>query len=405
MTEACIAVCFSGCVFAAGYPFILYPAMLLAFARLCSRPRPPALDRHTPSVTIVVPVHNGEAFIGDKLANLLALDYPADNLQILVASDGSTDATNDIVRQIASPQVRLLALPSHDGKNVALNQAVATCTSELVVVTDVDALLARDALRRLARWFAEPAVGGVVGRKLLHMNGNAMDRSQATYNRYQELIKGAESRLYSTAMNEGKLHALRRRLYKPIPVGCMDDLHNLLSVVSQGYRFHFDPSAQASISIPSADATNEIERRRRIVNGSLKALLQFPGLLNPFAHPRYSWMLWSQKVSRRTAPFFMLAAIATAGGWALHSRAGAWVFGGCSVLPVLALLVHARVVPGLGRGGRIAKLFAVPYYFCLGNFGTMLGVCDLVMGRRNADRWIPRKRREPWPQGKVRASR
>lgn len=393
MNESHILAALAVFATASAYPFILYPVILLFVTRLTGCRRPTGTEVFTPSVSVVVPVHNGADFIGAKLENLLGLDYPSNRLDILVASDGSTDQTNEIVNAFASSQVRLLALEDHDGKNVALNKAITACTSEIIVVTDVDALLSPNALRMLVRWFADATVGGVVGRKALHTTGSGMDSSQQAYNGYQEWIKNWESRLYSTAMNEGKLHALRRDLYTPIPVGCMDDLHNLLSVVSQGSRFYFDSSALAHISIPSSDPRNEIERRRRIVNGSLRAIFQFPDLLNPLRHPRYSFLLWSQKISRRLAPFSMVGVAVTAGVWGTVSSVGLWFFACCLVLPLLALLVHARILPGRGKGrGLMSRLFAVPYYFVLGNLGTLLGVLDLAMRRRNADRWVPRKR-------------
>jgi len=349
---------------------------------------------------VIIPVHNGAHAIGAKIAACLTLDYPHERLRVVVASDGSTDATVSTARATAAfdHRVEVLEIREHVGKNAALTRAISRCNDDMIVVTDVDAALEPSSVRVAGEWLTNPSIGGVCGRKVIRSEGTGFDESQVGYNAYQEVIKRCESRLHSTAMNEGKLHAMRRELFRPIPIGCMDDLYNLLSVVRGGKRFIYEPQARTHIRAPSCSPGHELERRRRIVNGSLKALWCNRKLLNPLVNPFYAWMLWSQKVFRRLAPLFMLAFLAQS--VLLATRGMSWaalavVQGGVFTV---ALLVHIGALPGKRSRGRFARLLALPYYFCLGNWGTLCGVSDFCTGSHNADRWTTPQRPQVIPQ-------
>ncbi|MFH0910753.1 MAG: glycosyltransferase [Planctomycetota bacterium] len=377
------------------YPFFLYPPILAALARLLpQRHRPPAPDEW-PTVSLVVPVRNGEGLIQEKIRNSLALDYPPERLEILVASDGSADETVSRARALTGERVRLLEYREHEGKNATLNKAVPETSGEILLLSDADARLERDALQRLVSWFRDPTVGGVCGRKVLPSGESGFGESQATYNAYEERLKKGESRLESITTNEGKIHALRRALFQEIPPATADDLFNLLAVVRQGRAFVYEDAARAFIPPGSLDPAHEIKRRKRIVSGSLRALWANRELFHPFRHGRYAWMLLSHKVGRRLAPVFMILAtlsslyLAAVGALPIYRL----FFWGMSALVLAALLVHGRMLPGRARAGSLGKLLAVPYYFCLGNWGTLLGVADFLKGSPSALKWETRKER------------
>ena len=285
--------------------FLFYPMIVLALSRLRARPKPPDSDATSYAVSMVTVVHRAEALMEEKIKNFRALNYPSDRLELVVYEDGLTTSLAALVNRLADERIRLHGSPAHQGKIEGLNAALPLCRGEIVVFSDADALLAPDALLELLRSLADPAVGGVCGRRVIAEREGAMTGAQRTYIGFDETIRDAESRLGSTTSNDGKLYAIRRSLYQNIPPAVTDDLYVCLSVVRQKYRFVFAPRARAYIKLPSRNPRHEIIRRRRIVSTSLRGI--FDGdILNPFKHGVFSLQLFINKVLRRCMPFCLL---------------------------------------------------------------------------------------------------
>lgn len=208
-----LEIVFLGALALVAYTYVLFPLLVVARARLW--PRPPRAADITPSVSVIVAAHDEAAHIADRLANLRALDYPADRLEVVVASDGSTDGTDAIARAAAWPGVRVLALP-RVGKAAALEAAVAAAAGEVLVFTDANTAFAPDAVRALVRPLADPTVGGVAGdqryRKAAALH--AAGTGEAGYWSIDRWLKRLESDAGSTISATGAIYAIRRSLFQ-----------------------------------------------------------------------------------------------------------------------------------------------------------------------------------------------
>ncbi len=366
--------------------FVLYPLSTL-LAALLSRPRRSRLPGSgtpppEPTVSLLVAARNARDLVEAKVRNTLGLAYPAGRLDLVFVSDGSRDDTAARIRPFVGPRVTFVELPEHLGKAAALNEGFARTRGEIVLFSDVDALLAPDAVGRLVRHFADPAVGGVCGRRVIGEPGEELREAQSFYFSLDGALKRAESRLGRITSNDGKIHAIRREAFRPISPGATDDLFTCLSVVRQGFRFLYEPEARAFVRLPSRSADHEISRRRRIVSRSLKGIFLARGVLNPFRYGLFAFGLFVNKVLRRLLPLFLATLLATSAFLApVHPWMRAVLAG------QLALYGLALLHPILRR-----RVSGVCQYFCVGNVGTLLGLVDFLR-RRETVRWEPLKAR------------
>ncbi|HEY5675002.1 MAG TPA: glycosyltransferase [Malonomonas sp.] len=343
-----------------------------------------------PSVSIITVVRNAEALIEAKVANTTSLTFPGEQNEILICSDASTDATLEKVMACKDDRVRIIASEVQQGKNRCLNQAIAASRGKILVFTDADALLQKDTLIRLLRHFADPAVGGVCGQRLITEKNHQLQSGQSDYIRFDSLIKMLESRQGSITSNDGKLFAIRRSLAPEIDPAVTDDFYLCLSVLEQRQKFVFEPEALAYIKLPSRSPEHEVARRRRIVTRSLHGLFLRRRLLNPLSFGDLAIRLLVNKLLRRLLPFFLLLLFFSSLGTAPLHPLFLLMFLAQVGLYLLAFCGHScglRVVRYLPGGERIVSAL---YYFCLGNLGSLLGVLDYLRGKR-VDRWEPRK--------------
>jgi len=354
---------------------LLYPLALL----LLPRRRTPALPSEPeswPAVTMITAARNAAALLPSKRENFLALDYPPERLHWLVVSDGSTDRTRQIIEDDPDPRIRLLELSERRGKAAALNLAVEQAETGLLLFSDADAILEPGAVRKLARHFSDPAVGGVCGQRRTSRGGARLRDAQQSYINLDSRLRMLESAHGRISSNDGKIHMIRRTLFETIPQGVSDDFYTLLAVTARNACFLFEPSAVACINLPARDARHEIRRRRRVVLISWVGLFQQPFLLYPRRFGGFAFGLWINKIGRRLLPFFLLM-LAAGSVWAL-----------CAVPLVLAALFAA------GIAGLLVSRHA--QYILAGLLGTAWGVVDFVIGRRIV-RWEPEKNREETP--------
>lgn len=372
------------------YLYLGYPLLLLVLARLRSRQVAAGMIR--PPVTFVVPAHDEEAVIGEKIDDCLAQDYPAERVEVLVVSDGSTDRTEAITRErvLRDPRVRLLALP-RSGKAGALAAGARAASGEILVLTDANALLAPGSLVRLVEPFADPEVGGVCGRKVYRAGrgADATELGENLYWRWDQWQKGLESRIGSVFAADGTLYAVRRSLFVPLADPAQaDDIAISARVVLQGRRLLFEPGAVAWEE-PPAEGRDELRRKVRVTNHSVRALLYLGRRL--WTSGFYSVELLSHKLLRHLAPFPLLALLLSSLALALRldGAAGA-LFGLCFLLQaaVYGLGVLGFVLRGT-RSGRL-RFLSIPYYFSMVNVAALLGVLSILRGVRPA-RWTPRE--------------
>ncbi|HYY77304.1 MAG TPA: glycosyltransferase [Gaiellaceae bacterium] len=371
---------FWGSVDVLAYAYAGFP--LLVAARALVRKRPIAAGDGLPSVTVVVPAHNEAGIIEEKLANVASVGYPPERLEIIVASDGSDDGTNDLVR--AHPAgARLLPLP-RVGKNAALNEAAAAARGEIVVFTDADAKMAEHALHYLVAPFADPEVGGVAGER---RHGD-VSRPKSLAARTRHSLRELLSRSGSVTSAEGQIYAVRRELVQPAPPNVPDDFWISTRVVAAHSRLVYEPRALTHPFVGVTRVHDPFERKVRMTGPSLRALWLGRELLNPRVYGFYALQLFSHKLLRRLVfvPVVALAVTAIA-----LSRQG-------RVYRLAALAqagLHGAALAGLLlRGTRLGRLKALkaPLAFDLGNAAAAVALAQQLRGRRpRDDMWEPQR--------------
>lgn len=378
-----------------GWTYAGFPALVVLRARL--RPRPHHRADITPSVSVIIAAHDEADEIGSRVDNLLALDYPTDRLEVVIASDGSTDGTPTMAARRGDPRVRVLDLP-RVGKATALNRAVAASTGSILVFSDANTTFARDAVRVLVRSFADEEVGGVAGNQVYRSDDfhvdTALDAASATaagvgersYWDMDRLLKLAESRGGNVISATGAIYALRRELFRPVPDGVTDDFVTSTQVVRQGRRLVFEPDAVAVEPVAGA-GRREYGRKVRIMTRGLRGVAVASELLDPRRSGFYAVQLLTHKVLRRlmVVPLLVVAAV-TPSLWndgpiyRLAAVGQTAVYG----LGIAGLALHDRPA---GRH----PWFALPAFFCLVNIASFHALLNLLTGRR-IDRWQPARR-------------
>lgn len=342
-----------------------------------------------PSISFISVVRNAEDLIVKKIKNSLSLNYPSEDYEIIFFSDGSTDRTEERVKPYVDKKVRLLSSATHEGKNNGMNKAVQYCSGDILIFSDIDAMLGKDTLLKLIKYFADPEVGGVGGKQTIYDDKQDLEKAQRNYKELDTSIKHLESQIGSISSNDGKLYAIRRELFKPIPPAVMDDIYVCLSVVKEGYRFFFEPEAKAFTKAPSRNIKHEILRRRRNISTSLRCVLLMKEMLNPLRYGYFSIRLIINKILRRMLPFFLILILfssITLSSYNYFIKVFLYLQLGFYVL-ALSYWIVLRHIPQLKAINRIPSL---AFYFCLGNYGMLLGVFDFLRGKKII-KWEPLK--------------
>jgi cellulose synthase/poly-beta-1,6-N-acetylglucosamine synthase-like glycosyltransferase len=367
-----------------GYTYLLFPILVLVRGWLW--PKPIKSNDITPTLSMIIAAHNEEQSIGAKLDNILSLDYPADRLEVLIASDGSNDQTEPIVRQYAARGIRLLSLP-RQGKAAALNAAVARSQGEILVFSDANSMYASDALRRLVRPLADPDVGGVAGdqRYRKGRTRGVSEDGERSYWRFDRMLKRFESRAGNVISATGAIYAIRQSLRVPLPEGVTDDFVTSTRVIAQGNRLVFAPDAIAYEPVAGSSAA-EFGRKVRVITRGFRGVILMRQLLNPARYGFYAIQFWSHKVLRRLMVVPLLVLIVAS---LLLWRHGALY----QVALVVQLGFYSCAALGaMGASARASrnKLFTIPFYFCLVNAASLVAAVNVLRGHR-IDRWDPQR--------------
>jgi len=366
-------VIFWTAVACAVYTYLGYPALLAAIARL--RPRPIRRRPIRPSVSILIVAHNEAAWIGRKIESCLALDYPDGRLEIVVASDGSTDATPAIVRTYEPRGVRLVAFELRRGKPSVLNAVIPKLCGEIVLLADARQTFDRDALTALVANFADPEVGAASGELVVRSTAELpVADGVGFYWRYEKVIRRLESRYDSTVGTTGAVYALRRPLFEPIPNDTLlDDVLIPMRLARRGYRVVFEPQARAWDEA-AATAQQEFARKVRTIAGNFQLFVNHRWLLSPWRNRLWVQTL-SHKALRLLAPAFLVAILAA--NVALYGmpfyRA---------TLTVQGLFYLAAALGHVTGGRRTSRWLTVPYAFCFLNVITVVSFYRFITARQ-----------------------
>jgi len=371
------------------YTFVLFPAIIVA--RGLFRREADAAPGPLPMVSVLIAAHNEENYLSDRINNILDLDYPADRLEIIVASDGSEDATEDIARGFAERGVKLLSLP-RGGKCAALNAAFEAAAGSVLVFTDANTVFAGDAVRALVAPLSDPEVGGVAGDQI-YVRDDARSLTadgELAYWSFDRAMKELQSRAGNVTSATGAIYAIRRDLFEHVPLDVADDFQISTGVVAQGYKLKFARDAKAFEPV-AVDAGVEYQRKVRVATQGLRGVVLRRELFNPLRFGFYSIQLFSHKVLRRLSAVPMLALL-LAGGWLWRSGA---VY---QLAMLLQAAFYALAVIGFAtRRSAIgtSKAFSIPFYFCMVHTAALVAALNVVRGAR-VPRWTP-ERYQPRP--------
>lgn len=369
-------IVFAGALGVIVWVYLGYPVVLALAAILRSKPvrRAPV----EPTVSLIICAYNEERHIRRKLEESLRTDYPADRLDIIVVSDGSTDRTDDIVREFA-PRVRLLRVEGRGGKTIAQHHGVRAARGEILVFSDVTTVYTPRTIRAMVENFADPQVG-CVGGDLHYLKdpANPSAEGRAMFWSYERQLRRWESQVHSIIGVAGCVYAMRKSLYVELDPATISDFVQPGKVTARGWRTVLEPAAQAWEPVESHTMGEELFRRARVITRGLRGAFAMPELLNPLRHPWFATVLWSHRVLRWLVPVFLLVLLAA-------NVPLAWRTGGPFTVALLgqvtfylaglvgALLERARIrVPGM----------VVPLYFCLVNLAPLIALANLLRGER-----------------------
>jgi poly-beta-1,6-N-acetyl-D-glucosamine synthase len=354
------------------YTYVGYPALIGVLARGRPRRARAAPATREPSVSVLLPVHDGAPWLGAKIASLLAQDYPPELLEVLVHCDGCADGSEAMARALAAEpraagRVRVSAAPRR-GKPAALNALAAAATGELLLLTDVRQPLSTTSARALARALEDPAVGCATGTLAL-----AGDAGSGVYWRYERWIRAQESRFRGVVGMTGAIAMVRRAELEALPEDViLDDVWIPATLGLRGRRVELVDEARASDT--ALDDDREFRRKVRTLAGNYQLFARLPALLSPFANPQWFEVV-SHKVMRLLAPWLMVLLAATS--------AATLATGGPGRAPSGVLVAAQIAFYGAAAVGRRAgRLAGVARTFVVLNLAAVVGLGRYVAGRQ-----------------------
>jgi cellulose synthase/poly-beta-1,6-N-acetylglucosamine synthase-like glycosyltransferase len=324
---------------------------------------------------MIIAAHNEAAGIRQKLEDTLQLCYPPERLQILVASDGSTDGTDDIVREFSDRGVELVAVPVRAGKTQAQNIAVQHAVHEILIFSDATTIYEPHALSYLAGNYANRRVGAVSGCYRYYDPTETSPTAGGTvaFWNFENWIKTMQSRVHTISGCCGCIYSVRRSLYTRLPSSIISDLVQPLQVLLQGFQVVFEDRAVAWEQT-TTNSQDEFRMRVRVITRGMRGMLSVSSLLIPWNTPWISLQLWSHKVLRWFTPIFVLC-IFLGSALLVDHRWGQMLFIAQSMFYLTA--AFAAMVPALRR----FPLLNLPLYFCAINAASIVSIFQLLEGR------------------------
>ncbi len=367
---------FFGFLFIVFYTYVGYPLLLTVWS--LKKPRSLVREYCTPRVTIVIAAWNEARHIAARIENCLQQVYPPDLLEIVVVSDGSTDATSSIVKSFAARGVLLVELEERMGKAVALNVGVAAAHGEIVVFADARQSFSTTAVRELVANFADASVGAVSGELILESTmGGATAEGVGLYWTIEKWVRQKEAAIDSIVGATGAIYAIRRDLFEALPPGTiLDDLLTPMRIVMQGFRIVFESRALAYDRVAD-DYSSEFKRKVRTLAGNYQAMSLCPGLMKPWAN-RLCLQFMSHKVFRLIAPVALIGLLVTN-----LAHLGGWY----TVFMMVQVTGYTMALAGwwLSRIGVRERLTGAAFTFCLLNYAAVMGAIQFL--KAEAVRW------------------
>ena len=362
------------------YTYFGYPFVLWAFARVRSRR---VLRKEIfPSVSIIIAARNEADKIRQKIDHTLALDYPSVQREILVASDASEDATDEIVKEYAARGVQLVRAPHRKGKEHVQGLAVSLAKGDILVFTDAATLLEPDALRRLVANFADPTVGAVSTEDLI-VDAHGNPTAEGLYVKYEMWVRRLEGRFHSLVGLSGSCFAIRKELCSDWSASLASDFMGALRAARRGYRSIADPSALGRF-VALASPQDEMRRKIRTFLRGITVLMANLDLVNPVRHGRFAFQLASHKLLRFLAPFLLLATLISSG---LLNREPLYGLSFWAQTGLYLLAVAGKVVTPLQQ----RRIVRTAYFFTMVQWAMLTAWGRYALGHQQVT-WEPSRR-------------
>jgi poly-beta-1,6-N-acetyl-D-glucosamine synthase len=339
-----------------------------------------------PSVSFVVCAFNEQDWIQDKIRNSIEVDYPRNKIEFVFVTDGSDDRTPNLVESFLFPpdvRWRLMHTPMRSGKIAAFHRAMETMQTDIVISTDANTNVNKQAVHEMVAYFNNPQVGAVAGEKRVHTDSEAAANGagEGIYWKYESKLKQWDAELWSVVGAAGELFAIRTKLYEAVPKDTIiEDFYLTLRIAMRGYRVMYAPQAYATEG-PSASVGEELKRKVRIAAGGIQAIVRLAPLLNPFKYGVLSFQYISHRVLRWTLapaalPFILILNVL------LVLAGNHWIY---TAILVGQILFYGAALLGYILESRSIKLKAlfVPYYFCVMNFSVYAGLKRYLKGQQS----------------------
>jgi cellulose synthase/poly-beta-1,6-N-acetylglucosamine synthase-like glycosyltransferase len=339
-------------------------------------------------VTVLIPAYNEAQHIAATVQNKLEQDYPSEQLEIIVISDGSTDGTDEIVRQFSSRNVRLIRREQRQGKAAGLNEGVRHASGEILIFSDANSLFAPDAIRRMTENFADPEVGYVTGNLTYKIRSDGIaGNGCSAYMKYENALRRLETRAGSIIGVNGGVDAIRRELYKDVPRQLITDFVLPLHVISTKHRVVYDERVHSS-EVANSELGSEFRMRTRVGLRALRGIAYMRRLCNPVNYPWTAFSLISHKVMRYFG-FLFLPIVFLTNLMLVSTSVYAALFIVQMIVYLLALVGWRRELSGPFR-----KLTLIPAYFLISNAAFTVAAIKFLQGETMAT-WQPRAGAQP----------
>jgi len=362
------------------YTYLGYPLMLMVLSRFRSRTVEAGKD-YLPHVTLIVTVFNEEQRLQKKIDNTLELDYPRDKLEIIFASDASTDGTDDIIRSYGSKGIKLVRSPHRGGKENAQKCAIEQAQGEIIIFSDVATMLEKDGIRNIVSNFADQSVGCVSSEDRF-INPDGTISGEGAYVRYEMWLRSLESRVNSVVGLSGSFFAARKGICKNWPTNIPSDFNTLLNTIRAGYRGISDPHS-VGVYNNIKDEKKEFDRKVRTITRGISALFADTSLMNPAAYGMFSWQLISHKLMRWLVPWLLITALFSNAYLAFFKRR-------CALLLMMQAIFYLSAYLG-SRPPHKSYLLKIPFYFIQVNRAIAVAWLRYLKGERFVT-WIPSSR-------------
>lgn len=377
----CLQILFWSAVGFVGYAYAGYPLLLAAIGLVRSRPVQRGPVR--PTVSFIITAYNEEKRIREKIVNTLAQDYPRERLEVVVASDCSTDRTDETVRSFESSGVRLIRLSAKGGKEAAQQEAVRATSGEILVFSDAATILQPNAVVNIAENFSDPSIGCVSSvDRFIDAEGKVS--GEGAYVIYEMFLRRLETKVNTVVGLSGSFFAARRTVCLDWKPDLQSDFNTLLTSMRMGLRGIADPQSIGYYQ-NLADQRKEYDRKVRTIVRGIAVFMRSLELLNPFRYHLFAWQLFSHKLCRWLVPFAMIVALLSSGLLAIDSRSYQCLFG-------LQLLVYGMASFYLFRQRMpVTAVLRIPSFFVMVNISILDAWLRYWRGERILS-WTPSQR-------------